>query len=152
VHVDWVLIPQDKAERPVKSIVLFDKVGIAIKPMVEREERGKRFQQLADQIGFFWMFVAESWHALANHDLAYFHMLLERLQNTLGKAWEDVNGTPWTYTHTRLYIIQKEQIAALRRLCDEMEQLMLMIPQMGSSVPLSPRAIIEKRLALLAEA
>ena len=135
----------------MQSIVLFDKGGIALKPAVEPGDRENRLQQLADQISFFWTLAAESWQYLANHDLAYYHMLLERLQNILGQVRAVLDGTPRTYTHTQLYRTQEEQITALRHLCAEMEQLMLMVAQMGSDVLPGPSAIIAKRLALLTE-
>jgi predicted nucleotidyltransferase len=150
VHVDWVLIPRDKAERPVKSIVLFDKVGIVLKPEASPEAKGSRLQQLSDHIGLFWTLAADCWQYLANHGHAYYHMLVERLQNLLGQLRETVDGIPWIYMHTRLYATQEEQVAALRRLCDEMEQLMPAVVEMGGSVPPNPRAVVEKRLELLA--
>jgi hypothetical protein len=135
----------------VKSNVLFDKVGIALKPVGESEDGEKRLQQLSDHINFFWTLAAESWQYLANHDLAYYRMVLERLQNILGQVREVIDGTPRTYTHTRLYTTQTEQIAALRRLCDEMETLIPGIVKMGGDPPPDPCAIVEKRLELLVE-
>lgn len=151
VHVDWVLIPQEKAERPVKSILLFDKVEIALKPEDSSEGSGEDLQQLSDQIGFFWMLASDSWRHLANHDLAYYHMVLEQLQNILGQVQAVVDGTSWTETHIRLYATQEEQVAALRALCDKMEKLMPVVVEPGSYLPLNPRTIVEKRLELLAE-
>jgi Streptomycin adenylyltransferase len=151
VHVDWVLIPKGKAERPVQSMVLFDKVGMALKPEASPEDREHRLQRLSDQISFFWTLAAESWQYLATHDLAYYHLTLERLQNILGHMRADLDGTPRTYTHTPLYRTQEEQIMAQRHLCDEMEQFMRVVAQMGGDVLPSPSAIIEKRLALLTE-
>lgn len=50
------------------------------------------------------------------------------------------------------YATWEEQAAALLRLCDEMEELMPAVVEMGGYVPFSPRAAVETRLAILKEA
>ncbi len=58
VMVDWVLIPQPKAKRPVQSKLLFDKFGISVSSLPHSEDLEQRKQSVAEKWAFFWMMTA----------------------------------------------------------------------------------------------
>jgi hypothetical protein len=153
-NVDWMLIPQAKAHQEHPCLFLFDKVGLPEPPAPELESPEECMQRASMQVGFFWMIAASNVQNLLKNHLTQFHMLLMWLEESIREVRAALKGEHAQFTkasRVHLYTTQTEQIAALRRLCDEMETLMPVVVKMGGYLPPDPRAIVEKRLELLAE-
>jgi hypothetical protein len=149
--VDWMLIPQAKAYREHASLLLFDKVGLPKPSAPEPESLEQRIERASTHVGFFWIIACGSARALAAGRLLLFSSYLLELEGTIREVKTALRGERTTYTkHTnlRMSFTHEERVAILRRLCDEMESLMPPVVQFGGYVPVSPRAIVEMRLAL----
>ena len=153
-NVDWMLIPQAQARREEQSLLLFDKVGLPGPAAAESETPEELAERASMQVGFFWMIAASNVQNLLKGHLADFHALLMWLEESLRNVQAASRGEQAQFTkasRVRIYTTHAEQTAALRQLCDEMEQLMPAVAAMGGYLPANPRSIIEKRLALFEE-
>ena len=147
-----MLIPHAKAQREHPSVLLFDKVGIADLPLLEPEGLEERIERASMRVGFFWMIASANVMNLLTGDLIEFHMLLLWLEESIREVQTALHGErpPYiSHSHSRVFITQEEQVAALRRRCDNMEALMPQVIELGGYVPSSPHSIVEMRLALL---
>jgi hypothetical protein len=154
LNVDWMLIPQAKAYQERPCYLLFDRIGLSGPPTPEPESLDTCIQRASQQVGFFWMIAASNVHNLLKHYLVQYHMLLTWLEKSIREVEAALKGEQAQFTKAsriQLYTTQEEQVAALRSLCDEMEALMPEVVKLGGYVPIDPRSLIEKRLALLAE-
>jgi len=151
-NVDWMLIPQGKAHQEHRCHLLFDKVGIPDPPVPEPENLEECMERASEQVGFFWMIAASNGQNLLKGYLVHFHTLLTWLENSIREVRAALKGEHAQFTKAsriQLYTTQEEQVAALRRLCDEMERLMPAVVEMGGYLPTNPRAMVEMRLQLL---
>jgi len=151
-NIDWMLIPQEKAFQEHPSLLLFDKIGIPEPPTPEPESLEQRVERASMNVGFFWMIACSNVKNLLESDLIEFHMLLLWLEENIREVQAALRGERASYvshSHSRIYTIQQDQVAALRQLCDEMEALMPQVIELGGYVPSSPRSMVEMRLALL---
>ena len=151
-NIDWMLIPQEKAYQERPSLLLFDKIGIPELPTPEPENLDQRIERASMNVGFFWMIACGNVMNLLADDLIEFHMLLLWLEENIREVQAALlceRASYVSHTHSRIYTTQKEQIAALRQLCDQMEALMPRVIELGGYVPTSPRSMVERRLALL---
>ncbi len=151
-NVDWMLIPQAKAYQEHPSLVLFDNIGIPEPPPVPPESEAERVERASDNVGFFWMIATGCVNDLFYGDIAHFHTLLLWMEENIREVRAALRGELAPYVgHSDLPVCatQQEQVAILRRLCDEMEELMPQVAAMGGYLPSSPRALVEKRLSLL---
>ncbi|GCE15376.1 hypothetical protein [Tengunoibacter tsumagoiensis] len=153
-NVDWMLIPQAKAYQERPCHLLFDRVGLPDPPASKVESIEESMQRASIQIGFFWMIAASNVQNLLKGHLSQYHMLLMWLEESIREVQAALKGEYPQFTKAsriQLYTTQEEQIAALRRLCDKMENLMPSVVEMGGSAPQNPRVVVEKRLELLTE-
>ncbi len=155
-NVDWILVPQSKAQRATDTVLFFDKVGIPLEPAPEPESLEQRIITASDMTGFFWMIAASSLRDLylPRYDAVDFHMLLDWLHNALHDVQRAVDGTPWKYhsgSYAKLAHTRQEQIAAFRDLCNRMLALMPEVERMGVPIPASPMVPVEFRLQMLEE-
>lgn len=153
-NVDWMLTPQSQAHILPGTLLLFDKVGLPAAPAEEQETREEQSERASMHVGFFWMIASANVMNLVAGDLGEFHMLLLWLEGSLHEVRAALRGEQARYishTHSQVYATREAQVAALRHLCDEMEQLMPAVEKMGGYLPANPRSMIEKRLELLTE-
>ncbi|HLX39916.1 MAG TPA: hypothetical protein VKR42_05260 [Ktedonobacteraceae bacterium] len=155
-NVDWILVPQSKAQRATDTVLLFDTVGIPLEPAPESESLEQRITIASDMTGFFWMIAASSLRYLypSRYDAVNFHMLLDWLHNALHDVQRAVDGTPWKYhsgAYAKLAPTRRELLVAYRDLCNRMLALMPEVERMGGSIPTSPMLPIEFRLNMLEE-
>lgn len=152
--VDWLLIPQAQAHRESPSLLLFDRVGIPEPPLPEPERIEQRAERASRQVGFFWIIACGGARALAAGRFALFASYLLDLEQALQGARAALRGerAPFVKSSGRQMAVTQEAGAEiLRELCDEMDELMPQVVQLGGHVPASPRAIVEIRLALATE-
>lgn len=151
-NVDWMLTPHHQAHLLPETLLLFDKVGLPTAPAEKPETQEEQSERASMHVGFFWMIASANVMNLLAGDLIEFHMLLLWLEGNLHELRAALRGEQARYishTHSRIYTTQEEQVAALRRLCDEMEDLMPEVVDLGGYLPPAPRAMVEMRLDLL---
>lgn len=149
--VDWMLIPQAKAHREYPSLLLFDHVGLPKPPAPEPESLEQRLERASMHVGFFWIVACGSARALVANKLPLFYSSLLDLERAMLEVKAALRGerAPYLKSTEQQIDVRHEMCAALlRRLCDEMESLMPHVVHLGGSVPASPRALVEMRLAL----
>lgn len=153
--VDWLLIPQAIAHRESPSLVLFDKIGLPEPPAPEPESIEQRMERASRQVGFFWIIACGGARALAGGKFALFASYLIDLEQALQGVKAALRGERAPFvksTGRQIAVTQEAGAAILREMCDELEELMPQVVQLGGYVPASPRAIVEMRLALATEA
>ncbi|HEV2123835.1 MAG TPA: hypothetical protein VGW38_13810, partial [Chloroflexota bacterium] len=144
------LVPQEGAERPLPSRLLFDRVGVPLKTAPPPETLEERQAQATASVAFFWMMAGitaryrlRGWDSRVNH-------FLDMLRAHVDTVRRLVAGEPRRYRRRPLLPLAATpaaQAILIRQLCDEMEALMPTVVQLGGQVPPNPRAAIEQRLA-----
>lgn len=117
----------------------------------QSESLQQRIERASTQVGFFWIIACGGARALAAGRLLLFFSYLLELEGAIQEVRTALHGERPTYTkHSNLRIsaTHEERVTTLRRLCDEMDHLMPQVVQLEGYVPVSPRAIVEIRLAL----
>ncbi len=148
-NIDWMLIPQHKAHQEHPSLLLFDKVGIPEAPEPELLERDQAVEAASDAVSFFWMIAAGAAKDIEG-DIIHFHILLSWLKDSIRKvkyAFE-LKEPPFARDWPEVCYTHAARASTLRQLCDEMERLTPAVVAFGGSVPIAPRSVVEKRLAL----
>jgi len=151
LSVDWVLRPNSNVARPALSVLLFDKVDIAIEPPRTVENIPQRIELATEQVAFFWMMVTVTIKYLIRRDEIYFHRFVDMLHGILWEIRRLVTGEPDRWLKgslVKLAITQETQIASVRQICQEMLEVMQEVEKMGGSVPASPMSTIEALLHL----
>ena len=151
--VDWVLIPQEKAERPYQSILLFDKDNIPVSPSPVPEELQASKKTVAEIWAFFWMMAAITIKYAIRDDLVFVQNLLEQLHGLIRETERRIERLSWEQMYTRGSISQLQptremQMAALRQLIRKMQDLKPNIRQFTEVELVDPIAEIELLLSL----
>ena len=151
-NVDWMLIPQHKAHQEQQSLMLFDKVGLPEAHPQKPLTREQAVKVASDAVAFFWMIATADAKEL-DEDLIHFHLLLSWLKDAIRKVKYALvlKEPPFKRDRPEVCYTQAERIAALHLLCDEMETLMPAVIEFGGYVPVKPRMVVEKRIALFEE-
>lgn len=139
LEVDWVLVPQAKAKRPHQSHLLFDKAGIPTQSPVALETQDQRMERASEQVAFFWMMAAVTVKYLIRQDYVCFHNLLDWLHGILAEVKRLVAGKVSRYQRGSLVgamTTREEQVAAVRRVCEQMLALMPEVEKLGGCVPI----------------
>ncbi len=155
INIDWMLIPQAGAQREHDSLLLFDKIGIPPAKSEESETHEERVERVSKEVSGFWMFATANISNLARHDFLSFHWCLLVMNLSILDVRGALKGERRKYPGKRYsisYATWQEQATALLLLCDEMEELMPAVVEMGGYVPFSPGAAVKTRLALVKEA
>jgi predicted nucleotidyltransferase len=149
LHVDWVLLPQEKAQRGHDALLLFEKAGIPVETSPEPESQEERAISASDKVGFFWMIAASNLNNLMRGDLVNFHLLLDWLYNGLRETQSVLQGQPFIYRReAKLLLTREEQLAALQELCERMLAFMPEVARLGGYVPEEPMSVMEKKIAI----
>jgi hypothetical protein len=144
--VDWLLIPQSRAKRPIQSKLLFDKVGIPISPPASLEDLAQRKKSVAEKWAFFWMMTAVTIKYIIRDDGVFVAQWSENLYSLTREIERLIDGEPWNYSRgslTQLQGTRKEQIRSLRKLCERMQNLKPKVSQFIEFEPLLPSIEIE---------
>ncbi len=149
--VDWVLIPQSKALRPLQASLLFEKSSIPHAPTPQPENYEQRVKKASERVAFFWMMMAISAKYLIRKDKVFVTQWFEELSRMVqeverlisGKTWKYVRGSRSTLEPTILG--QKEAIV---KLGEKMESLLPELVKMGGQVLPSPMNEINALLSL----
>jgi hypothetical protein len=141
VMVDWVLIPQSKAQRPYQSKLLFDKVGIPVSSPPQSENLEQRKKSVAEKWAFFWMMTAITIKYIIRGDGVFAAHWIEYLYSLIRDIERQINGEPWKYTRgslSQLQTTREKQIESLEQLCKKMQELRPKVTEFTRSEALLP--------------
>ncbi|HZR41226.1 MAG TPA: hypothetical protein VFB12_13980 [Ktedonobacteraceae bacterium] len=152
VNVDWVLIPQSKAERPiVECRLLLDKVGIPLALPPAPESLEERIQLASRDVGFFWLMMAIGIKYMLRGEFLSLYSFLSAANDALQNVQRLVAGRSWHVNRplTTLALTQQEQMTFIRQLCNAMLEVMPRLEALGGTIPEDPMAVIELWLSLV---
>jgi hypothetical protein len=149
--VDWTLIPQSKASRPLQAYLLFEKSSIPVSPSAEPESYEQRTRKAAERVAFFWMMVAVTTKYLIRKDKVFVTQWLEELSRMVQEIERLIAGKTWEYARGSRSIFEptiKGQKQAIFKLGEKMESLLPELMKMGGRVLPSPMGEIKALLDL----
>jgi hypothetical protein len=155
VMVDWILRPLSTALRPEGALLLFEKVSIPVQTPTERASQEERAEEASQMMAFFWMMAAVTVKYTRRGEGMFVNTWLETLTNLVEEIERQVKPQPWQYQRSsamKLSTTPRQQIAALRQLCHQMESLGPDLARLGGTVPESPMYTIETLLSVVEEA
>ena len=149
--VDWTLVPQSRAERPVPSILLFEKVNIppTSPPAPEALEQSKK--AVAEVWAFFWMMTAITIKYINRSDDVFVTEWIEQLHALQREIERRLDGRSLQYHRGSLSSLQatpEAQLQSVKGLCSHMLALKHRVSKFTGSDPLTPTAEIKELLAL----
>jgi predicted nucleotidyltransferase len=124
--VDWTLLPPKNAERPVQSVLLFDKVNIPVSPPPEPEELEQSRKYVAEQWAFFWMMTTITIKYIIRNDGVFAVEWIEHLHQLVHEIERRLKRQPRTYARgslSRLQPNRENQIEALQGLVKRIQAL-----------------------------
>lgn len=150
VMIDWVLVSQSKAKRPLQSQLLFEKVSIPIAPPSEPEDIEHSKKSVAEMWAFFWMMTAITIKYIHRDDGVFAAEWMEHLHGLSYEIERRLNGESWRYTRGSLSKLQstpEKQLESIRELCSRVQGLKYRVTQFTGSEPATPSAEIEMLLS-----
>ena len=151
VMIDWVLVPQIRATRPIQSHLLFEKTAIPLEPAPEPEdlEQSKKF--VAEIWAFFWMMTAVTIKYIHRDDGVFAAEWIEHLHSLIYETERRLNRESWHHTRgslSKLKSTPEKQLESIQELCDRMQELKSRVAEFTGSEPAMPSAEIELLLSL----
>jgi predicted nucleotidyltransferase len=151
IMVDWTLIPQSSAVRPIGSKILFDKAGIPVSDPTEIESLEQSRQFVAEQWAFFWMMTAVTIKYIIRGDGVFVAQWIEYLNGMIHDIERHMNRKPWSYTRGSLSQLQsapEKQLEAVHQLCKRMKELHPKVVHFTEAEQRMPLEEIETLLSL----
>jgi hypothetical protein len=152
--VDWILRPLTGAQKPEEARLLFDKLGVAVQSPPQPESREQRADELSERMAFFWMMTAVTVKYISRGDRVFVNAWLEQLTRLVSDLERRISVGAWQYrrgSYTGLSLSPDEQISAIRRLCERMENLKQPLARLGGHVPESPMSTIQVLIGIAQE-
>lgn len=149
--VDWTIIPQENAERPLESLLLFEKINILVSSLPQPEELIKIQKTIAELWAFFWMMTAVTIKYIIRDDGVFANQWIENLHGIIHEIERLLNGKPWSYIRGSLSQLQptrEKQIESIMSLCKRMQELKPKVSEFIMSEPATPISEIETLLSL----
>lgn len=149
--VDWILIPENKAYRPVQAYLLFEKIKIPTLASIPSEDYESRITRASERVAFFWMMMAVTAKYLVRNDSVFVIRWLEELSGILLEVNCRIAGKPWEYVRGSRTVLEptiRDQRQALYKLGEKMESLLPELVKMGAQVLPSPMTEIKAILEL----
>ena len=153
--VDWVLIPQAKAARPVSSRLLFEKYSVPMAPLPEPEELEQSKQTVAEMWAFFWMMAAITIKYATRDDGVFVTEWTEHLHNLVYEIERRLNRERWKYkrgSRSQFQAAHEKQLESIRTLCSRALAVKPKVSEFIGSDPVTPTSEIEKLFALARDA
>lgn len=97
VTVDWTLVPEDGACRPLDTVLLFERRPIPICRELPLPDQTERDGRIAERAAFFWMMIPQTIKSLYRNDLIYFHVLAHMLEQTRDELAALIREQPVRY-------------------------------------------------------
>ena len=152
VMIDWVLVSQSKAKRPLQSQILFEKGAIPIAPPPEPEDVERSKKSVAEMWAFFWMMIAITIKYIYRDDGVFAAEWIEHLHGLIYEIERRLNGEPRGYTRgslSKLKPTREKQLESIQELCGRMQGLKARVAEFTGSEPAMPAAEIELLFSLV---
>jgi predicted nucleotidyltransferase len=146
IVIDWILRPQSTARRPSESILLWDNAGISMSLPGRPDPIAKLIEEASEKVAFFWMMAAITVKYIIRGDGVFVNTWLEELHKLVYEVDRCVAGEVWRYKRGSFSVLENTpqgQLSALRRLSEQMAELMPEVVRLGGHVPAAPMATIE---------
>jgi hypothetical protein len=146
IVIDWILRPQSTARRPSESILLWDNAGIPMSLPAKPDPIAKRIEEASEKVAFFWMMAAITVKYIIRGDSVFVNTWLEELHKLVYEVERRITGETWRYKRGSFSVLESTpqgQLSALRRLSEQMAELMPEVRRLGDYVPAAPMATIE---------
>ncbi|MFN8411893.1 MAG: hypothetical protein U0Z26_05855 [Anaerolineales bacterium] len=152
ILVDWTLIPQTSARRPLQSKILFDIAGIPISNSPEMESLDQSRKLVAEQWAFFWMMAAITTKYIIRGDGVFVTQWIEYLNGMIQDIERHLNRSPRSYTRGSISQLQptsEKQVESIRKMCNRMQNLQPTVFKFTESELSMPLKEIETMLSLV---
>jgi hypothetical protein len=152
VMIDWVLVPQGKAIRPIESRLLFEKAFIPVAPPPEPDDLKQSRKEVSQQWAFFWMMTAVTIKYIFRNDGVFAAEWTEHLHQLLREIVRRLDRQPWSYVRSSLSKLQptrEKQLQSIQELCNRMLELKPRVSAFLGWEPLTPTTEIEGLLSLV---
>lgn len=139
--VDWILIPQSKAFRPLETQLLFEKTRIPVIPPAASESPEQRAKTASERAAFFWMMMAVTAKYLIRRDQVFVMQWLEELSRILQEVERLIAGDTWQYTRGSRTVLEPSingQKQIMLKLGERMQNLLPQLLRMGGNALPSP--------------
>ncbi len=154
-RVDWILLPQEVARQPKDNKLLFAKVDIPTIPAPEPRSREQRAKEASDEVGFFWLMAAAVAKYMIRNDAVFVVDWLEYLTELVLDIKKNIDDKPDQYQRgslTKLNIEPEEHLKHLKHLCEQVEEMMPQVVDLGGQVWSEAQSGVEKWLQMANEA
>lgn len=122
VTVDWTLVPEAGACRPLDTVLLFERRPIPICRELPLPDQTERDGRIAERAAFFWMMAPQAIKSLYRNDLIYFHVLAHMLEQARDELAALIREQPVRYRKgSRLQLSQtrRQGSSTILTLCRE---------------------------------
>ncbi len=136
-RVDWVLVPEETAQRPENIKLLFSHADVPAIPKAMPASREQRAKKVTEMVGFFWLMATVIAKYLIREDAVFVTEWLERLTGLIVAIERCIGGVPDQYHRgsiTSLHCGPVEQLKQLRVLCNRVESLTPQVIALGGQV------------------
>ncbi|HET9907450.1 MAG TPA: hypothetical protein VFQ23_12430 [Anaerolineales bacterium] len=146
IMIDWILVPQSVAIRPIQSRLLFEKTILPMEPAPQPEDFDLSKKSVAEQWAFFWMMVIITIKYIQRGDGVFAAEWIEHLHGLMYDIERRLNRDVWRYkrgSHSKLQSTREKQLESIRELCRRMQGLESRVTEFTGLRPVTPSAEIE---------
>lgn len=147
--VDWTLVPEASARRPLQSLLLFDRAGIPVQHAVPLGSSAHRATAAAERAAFFWMMAVVTAKYIHRRDTVFVLGLLEMLYHTLREAEAALAGECLSFQRGSIAPIEltpARQVDVVRSLIPRVLKVEEEIIRLGVELPAAPLAEVDRLL------
>lgn len=152
IMIDWTLVPLAGTERPLQSILLFDKASVPLSPETQPEELEQSRKAVAEQWAFFWMMSAVTLKYILRRDDVFVTTWLENLHSIFFEIERRIDREPQKYHRGSVSQFQPtrdQQIETLSHLRNQMQELKPSVTDFLGFAPAMPSAEINTLFSLV---
>ena len=151
LRVDWVLVPEETAQRPENIKPLFSHIDVPSIPKPPLDSQEDRAKEAAEMVGFFWLMATTVAKYLIRGDGVFVTNWLEYLTELTLDVERLIEGIPDQNHHgsmTKLSIDLAEHLEQLKHLCERIKTLTPQVVALGGDVWLETQAGVEHWLQM----
>jgi hypothetical protein len=149
IMVDWILRPQEMAQRPADSRILWDRVDIPLLPSQPPASTEQQAREASERVAFFWMMAAITAKYINRNESILVNMWLRQLHRIVDEVEDGVTGDPWRYSTIALQPTRESQLVVLGQECERMQALMPRVAKLGGHVPSAAMETMEVLLEIV---
>ena len=128
-RVDWVLVPEEHAQRPENIKLLFAHTDLPAVPNVMPAHQEQRVREAEQLLSFFWLMATGVAKYLIRGDAVFVTCWLEQLARFIAEIERRIEGVPDQYHHGSRTSLRCGPIEQLQQLQDLHNRAKALIPQ-----------------------